>query len=265
MPIDTTYQDTIASADTIYGIANEMSVPIRQTDVEAVSIKKPIEKLFNPTPNVVDVANWQILILLISILLIGFVKAFSNNRFSQGLKAFFNYSVAQEITREEEVFFHRANIFFTFVHLLTLSLFVFQLGDFVYSGPFQANNFSFFLLLLTFFAGMYVVKYIFSRLLSFVFNDSSLASEYIFNVSLYNNLLGAILVPILCVIYFTLLSYQSVLMYIAIPLMVIVFLLRLFRLFKMGQIKGVSYFYIFVYICTLEILPLVVLFRIFIL
>jgi hypothetical protein len=265
VPIDTTYQDTIARLDTVYGISNELEIPIRHAEVKSVSAKKPLETLFDPKPLVVDVANWQIIILLGSVLLLAFVKAFSNNRFNQGVKALFNYTVAQEITREEKVFFHRSNVFFTIIHLLTLSLFVFQLKDLIYSSLIEVDKFSLFLLILTFFTGMYLVKYIFTRILFFVFNDVSTAPEYIFNVSLYNNLLGSFLIPVLCITYFTALPFQFVLLYLAIPLLLIIFVFRLFRLLKIGQIKGVSYFYIIVYICSLEILPLVVLFRIFIL
>ncbi len=264
MPIDSTYQDTISKVDTVFGITDEMSIPIRQAEVKTV-LAKPIEKLFDPEPIIINVANWQILVLLFSVLLFGFVKAFSNNRFNQGIKAVFNYTVSQEITREEKVFFHRSNIFFSILHLLVLSLFVFQLKDIIYSGLIDVNKISIYLLILMFFAGIYFVKYIFSRVLLFVFNDSSIAPEYIFNVSLYNNLLGAILIPVLSLAYFTSLPFQYILMYLAVPLMLIVFVLRLLRLLRIGQIKGVSYFYIFVYICSLEILPLVVLFRIFIL
>ena len=262
MPIDTLYQDTIVKADIVYGISNEISIPIRQTDVS--SIQEPIEKLFDPSPIIEEVANWQIFILVVAVLLMGFVRAFSNNRFNQGIKALFNYSVAQEITREEKVFFHRSNVLFTIVHLLTLSLFVFQLREAFRLENIDVNKFSFFLLILTFLGTMYFIKYIFSRILLFVFNDASIASEYIFNVSLYNNLLGSTLAPVLCITYFTSVSFQTVLLYLAIPLMLIIFIFRLFRMVNVGEIKGVSYLYIFVYICTLEILPLVVLFRIFI-
>ena len=153
MPIDTLYQDTIVKTDVVYGMSNEISVPIRQADT--TSIQEPIIKLFDPSPIIDEVANWQILILVVAVLLMGFVRAFSNSRFNQGIKALFNYSVAQEITREEKVFFHRSNILFTIIHLLTLSLFVFQLREAIRMENIDVNKFSFFLLILTFLGIMY--------------------------------------------------------------------------------------------------------------
>ena len=153
MTIDTLYQDTIVKTDVVYGMSNEISIPIRQAD--ATIIQEPIKKLFDPSPIIDEVANWQILILVGAILLMGFVRAFSNNRFNQGIKALSNYSVAQEITREEKVFFHRSNVLFTIIHLLTLSLFVFQLREAFRLENFDVNKFSFFLLILTFLGTMY--------------------------------------------------------------------------------------------------------------
>jgi hypothetical protein len=260
---DTTYQDSTLVIDTVFGLHNQLNLPIRHT--ESITIKEPIEKLFTPTNKVEEVASWQILILLLSIFFIGIVKAFSSSRFKLGLKALFNYIVAQEITREEKVLFHRSNLFFTAIHLITIALFVFEFRHHLNIGEQEVNSFSFFLGVLALISLMYAIKYISFRLISFTFDDSTLASEYIFNVSLYNGLQGAMLIPVLCITYFTALPFHFILFYIALPTLFLVFLFRLFRLLKIGQHKGVSYVYIFVYICSLEILPLVVLYRILIL
>ena len=262
VPIDITYQDATLEVDTFFGVNNKTDPPIRQ--VESITIKGTQEMLFAPDYKVVEIANWQILILLTSIFFIGLVKAFSSTRFNLGLKALLSYSVAQEITREEKVLFHRSNLFFTAIHLFTTALFIFQFRQHLNSGEEEVNSFSFFLLILAFISGMYAIKYFSFRLISFTFNDFSIAPEYIFNVSLYNGLQGTILIPILCISYFTDILLPFVLVYIAVPSLFFVFLLRLFRLFKIGSYKGVSYVYIFVYICSLEILPLVVLYRILI-
>jgi len=265
VPQDSSYNfsDTILN-DTVYGVSNEELIPIRKAKQQEV-IEIPIEKLFVPNVRPIEVESWQIVILLGSIVLFGFVKAFSNNRFKQGIKALFNYGVAQEITREEKVLFHRSNILFTVIHLVTTSLFIYQLNEVIGFQVFIPNKFGFFLIIFAFLMGTYLVKYLFSKLLLFIFNDRSIAPEYIFNVSLYNNLLAVFFIVILCIIYFSGLPFSLIISYIALPLILITFFLRIGRLFVIGKVKGILYFYIFVYLCTLEILPLVVLYRIFIL
>jgi len=268
LPNPGTYQLTdslepVKLKDTVYGIENEDLIPVRYTEVP---LKKDvlINKLYDPSPLKEGIENWQIVIVVIVALLLGMVKAFSHNRFRLGLKALLNYGVAQEIIREEQVFFHRSNVLLTLAHTLTLSLFVYQIKMMVLNGTTDSEGFSSFLIIVTGIVIVYSVKYVFARLLSFIFNDLAIVSEYIFNVSLYNNLLGVLLTPFLLVSYFTIFPFQTLLNYMVVPLVLLVFLFRLIRLFIIGRSRGVLYVYIFLYICTLEILPLVVLYRIFV-
>jgi len=264
VPIGETYRlDSITLVDTVYGIENESLIPIRHTEVLP---KKDIqsEELYDPSPLKTGTESWQVIILVIAVLLLGMVKAFSNNRYKLGLKALFKYGVAQEITREEQVFFHRSNVLLTFVHIFTLSLFLYQIKRMVLNESSVPEGLTSFFVILGGVMILYIMKYIFSKLLLFVFNETTSASEYVFNVSLYNNLMGVLLIPILCITYFTDFLFQPLLIYIVIPLVLSVFLLRLVRLFLIGRSRELLYVYIFLYICTLEILPLVVLYRIFI-
>ncbi|MBL4668727.1 MAG: DUF4271 domain-containing protein [Flavobacteriales bacterium] len=248
--------------DTIYGIENEALIPIRYTEI--IKEKKPIKKEFNPSPHFVGVEIWQFLVLLIAVLLVGVVKAFSNNRYRQGIKALFNYTVAQEIIREEKVFFHRSNLLLTIVYVLTTSLFLYQLKETLEDEILEIANVYLFLVVVGFVLIVCIIKYIFSKVLSFVFDDLAIASEYIFNVSIYNNIFGVLLIPVLCIAYFTAIPFEYIILYFALPIGIITFCLRLIRVFLIGKGREVLYVYIFLYICTLEILPLVVLYWIFI-
>lgn len=257
-------KDTL-SKDTVYGIANEKAIPHRKVEVKEVpATRTEIELLFDPTYKETNVQPWQTILLLFGLFVVGFAKAFSNNRFKQSLKALFNYSIAQEITREEKVFFHRANLLLTLNHLICVSLFIFYLNDIIHFSN-QTDALEIFMIIPLFIVGIYALKYIFSKILFFVFNDLYLSNEYIFNISLYNHFLGVFLIPILGLCYFSGLSTANILTYYALPIISISLIMRLVRLVIIGKSKGVSYFYIFLYICTLEILPLVALYRFFIL
>ena len=256
-------KDSAAVIDTFYGIKNEGAIPVRNAILHTVK-ETPIEKSFSPTLLPQYIANWQVIILIVAIIMLGIAKAFSSNRFKQSIRGLFKYGVALEITREEKVFFHRSNIFFTLIHLLSTSLLLYQIKELIQPPNIAFSDFIFYLLIIAVLMLIYIVKYLFAQILFYILNDQSIVSEYIFNVSLYNNLLGILFLPILCLTYFSDLEFSFILLYLLLPLTVITFGLRLIRLYFIGKSKGISYFYIFLYICTLEILPLVVLLRIFI-
>jgi uncharacterized protein DUF4271 len=247
-----------------YGIRNEVDIPTRGFQIKE-AIQETTEILFEPNYKVSHVSIWEIGILLFTVLLLGLAKAFSVNRFKQVVKSIFSYRISTEIVREEKVFYHRVNILLTIIHILISGLFIYQLGFLIKTTFQEAITFIFFLKIIGFLIALYVLKYSFARMLAIVFNEQTLASEYIFNISLYNNLQGVLFIPILLILYFTTFNFSSILMYIALPVLGLVLLLRFFRLLVIGNEKSISYFYIFLYICTLEILPLVVMFKIFIL
>lgn len=257
------FYDTIKQ-DTFFGIKNESKLPYRKETTTKSQPQSPQEILFNPTKNKVIIDGWQTLLLLTAFLLLGLTKAFANSRFKQSIRALINYGVALEINRDEKVFFHRGNILTTAIYLITSSLFLYHLKQVVNTTVLDQDNYLLYLLILGSILFIYSIKFLFSKVLFFVFNELSLSSEYIFNVSLYNNLLGIILIPVLSIIYFTSISFNTATVYLFIPIVAIVFLMRLLRLIVIGNSKGISYLYIFLYICTLEILPLVVMYRIFI-
>ena len=255
--------DTIA-LDTFYGIKNEGNLPFRKEIANSPKNKITEQVLFNPTKNKGFIDGWQTILLLMAFFLLSLTKAFANNRFKQSIRALINYGVAQEINREEKVFFHRGNILTTTIYLITSSLFIYHLKQVVDTTVLDEDNLLFYILIIVAIFFIYGIKFLFSKILFFVFNDSTLSSEYIFNVSLYNNLLGILLLPLLSIVYFTTISFNSAVLYLFVPSIAIVFLMRVLRLIVIGNSKGISFLYIFLYICTLEILPLVVMYRIFI-
>lgn len=261
--IDTSYTQ---KKDTIYGVNSEAFIPYRNVETyqrKTQHTENQEDILIAPTPHTRQVYFWQTALLLFALFLIAFVKAFSNNRFKQTAKALLNYSVSQEITREEKVFFHRSNLLLVANYVIIVSLFIYYLIE--QFRPSIVKSSGLFLLLILGVIALYCIKYLLSKVLFFIFNSASLSVEYIFNISLFNNLLGVILLPTMFFIYFSDLQDAVIIKYIAIPSIFISFIMRVVRLFVLGNNKGISYLYIFLYICTLEILPLVVLYRFFIL
>ena len=257
-------QDSLTQDTTIfYGIKNEGAIPIRHVELKTEKVV-PINKLFDPSPRHFEIDSWQTILLIVAIFLLGFVKAFSSGRFKQTLKAVINFGVAQEITREEKVFFHNVNILLTITHILAFSLLIYQVQELISYSQTASYSLVNYLIIIIFIITTYSIKYIFSFVLFYFFDATNIFSEYSFSISLYNNLLGVLLLPILCLAYYSYLDFNFILYYLALPVISLTFIFRIIRLYFLGITKGISFFYIFLYICALEILPLVVLFRIFI-
>ncbi|MBW6484009.1 MAG: DUF4271 domain-containing protein [Vicingaceae bacterium] len=239
-------------------------LPIREKPVTTNRTEEP-KTLFQPTTKPIGIENWQIIILFSCLFLIAFVKGVNQNRFKNMAKSIVSEQATFEIVRGEKIFFNQTNLLLNVVYLSTFSLFIFHflyLQQKIFLFPF---DFFYFLQIALFLTGVFIFQLIFNAILNFIFDTKEIQMEYIFNTSLFNNFLGVLMVPLLFLIYFTTLQNSVFFNKFILVVVFIVLLFRTIRYIKIGAKKNISNLHIFLYICTLEILPLIVIIKFFIL
>lgn len=94
------------------------------------------------------------------------------------------------------------------------------------------------------------------KLLGSIFMLQTFSKEYVYNMFLYNRNIGLFIFPLLAVTPFAPRMLTPFLLYGAVTIFCIAYLLRIFRIFQIINTQNVSIFYFILYLCTLEILPL---------
>jgi hypothetical protein len=110
-------------------------------------------------------------------------------------------------------------------------------------------------------SSMYIIKFFTNYILAFISSNNELAKEYLFNVFVFSQTIGVILFPLVVCLQFT--KYPSEwFLYPALIITAGFYALRMFRSFiiSVGE-QNVGILYIFLYLCALEILPLLVLIK----
>ena len=106
----------------------------------------------------------------------------------------------------------------------------------------------------------FLLKLILIKLLGFFFKVKDLAKLAIFFSLLFDKTLGFVLFPLVVVIYFFSVDISSTVLMISLGLFIILFMLKLFWLWKIGTNSfGLPQVYIFLYLCSIEIFPLLLL------
>jgi hypothetical protein len=105
------------------------------------------------------------------------------------------------------------------------------------------------------------VKFLANYVLAFISSNNDLGKEYLFNVFVYSQTIGIILFPFIVCLQFT--KYPTELfLYPALVICAGFYALRMFRGFIISVTEqNVGILYIFLYLCALEILPLLVLIK----
>ena len=192
------------------------------------------------------------ILVLLSFLLIALIKGMYWKHAKLFFMGVFAQRYANQYLREENAFTERVN-FLTFLLMainFTLIITKFQA---VIDLPTIVKVF--FLVVLFF-----LLKLILIKLLGFFFKVKDLAKLAIFFSLLFDKTLGFVLFPLVVVIYFFSADISSTVLMISLGLFIILFMLKLFWLWKIGTNSfGLSQVYIFLYLCSIEIFPLLLL------
>jgi hypothetical protein len=103
------------------------------------------------------------------------------------------------------------------------------------------------------------------RIAGLIFEKQQESFWHIFNIFLFNEVLGIFAFPIVVLIQYSSPGVGIFLSYLIIGLFGLSYLYKFARLlFSGGSKKGISQIHLFLYLCTLEILPLVVVIKLFV-
>lgn len=197
-------------------------------------------------------ANWLLIILILLFAAIAYTKSYHQKRFNMLWKGFFNWKVSQQIIRYEKVYFHPVNVILSSVFLVVTSLFFALAYKSLYIS--EVN-----LALLAFIIGLGVVfmalfKVLMYNYSSWLLDLSEPLQDYIFQSSLFNKLYGLLNFILIVLLIYSPLSDRLVIG-ISLFSLLIFMVMQLFRGVLIGVQNGLSVHLIILYLCTLEILP----------
>lgn len=208
--------------------------------------------------------DWVFPMLLLIVVAFAWLRTFYNKYFIQIVSAFFNNNLTNQIVRDESILVQRASILLNIVFYLVAALFLYFVSVHFNWVPLGIglglSRYIFFALVVS---AVYAMKFLILKICGYLFNQSKEMSAYIFNIFLVNNLLGILLIPIVALLAFSTSISMTLVIYISVGFIGIGFLYRIIRGFFIGITSPVfSLYYLFLYLCALEIAPLLVLIKI---
>ena len=192
------------------------------------------------------------ILLTISFLLIAILKAYYWKHTKLLLLGVFAQRYANQFLREENVFTQRVN-FITFL-LIIINFSAITLKFIPKASILEV------LVLIALVGIFFFIKIGLMLFLGNIFRMKDMARLGIFFSFLFDRGLGIFLSPFIVILYFFTFDITSTLLVVLTVMVVILLVLKLFWLWKIGTKSfGFSKVYIFLYLCTLEISPLLLL------
>ncbi len=194
-------------------------------------------------------------------ILLAWVQVFYPKRIQQIFRAPFSRRFINQLTRDGNLFQERIGVALGIIYILAYSLFLYELNEQILKLNFPGiSGISLYWLITLVNIGIITAKVIMVQFLGIVFKTKETTANYQLNILIFALLSGpAILISLVFIIYLK----SVILIYLCVVLFTLVFILRFIRGFFIGMaLTKFSYLFLFVYLCSLEILPLLVLIKI---
>lgn len=163
--------------------------------------------------------------------------------------------------REELVFSHRVSVLLFLNFTLVGGLIIFCATKFYGWEVGGFEGWQRYLLIVGIVAGAYLFKLLVGAFMRRIFNDPGLIKEYLFELFLVNKAIGVLFLPFAVAVCFINVGRLNLLFSVAGITFVLFVIFRLIQGLRMSLSYPVSRVYIILYLCTLEILPFLVVWK----
>ena len=225
------------------------------TVLKGVEVVYPGKKLLRNNP------DWLVGVLVLTFLLLATVRLVFNKYLRQLIQSTINYSTFSRLLRERYFNLFHASFRLDLIFSLIMALFSYQ-----FISAFKINlgikgSFNVYLACVGIVIGYFLAKKFIYYVIGILTESKHEVQEYLFSITVYNRVLGLFLVPVSATIAFIPLSQVEPLLYSGLGIVIIFYLMSLIRGGKIFLKKQFSISYLILYLCTLEFLPLVLIYN----
>lgn len=204
--------------------------------------------------------DWFVGIFILVFVLLATVRLFFNKYLEQLFHAIVNYSTSSRLFRERTVSLTHASFRLDVIFYFVFSIFVYQLFS-LFQISFGQASFVTYLIILGMVIGYFVLKRVAYFFTAIVSENVSETAEFFYNVNIHNRILGLFLIPVTLIIAFASLANPYLVAIAGLLICGVFYFLLLIRGAKILMAKQFSIFYLILYLCTLEILPLIFIYK----
>jgi hypothetical protein len=205
--------------------------------------------------------DWLLGIFLFLVVLFVWIRTFYSKFFSTLGNALLSYHLSLKLFEERNVLLQRVSIVLDFIYVIVFSVFLFEFVEYFGFLGTKMKGFNLFLLLLNIVMMYAILRTIVLRLTGSLFLARPLFSEYIHNTLVINKGLGIALFPVVVLAQYLPNNLIPVVLVLGFIVVAAAFILKSLRSYQIILRRDVLIFYLILYLCTLEILPLLLGFK----
>jgi hypothetical protein len=241
----------------------------RDTTILAVFKSSEIEHVSNVAAGGMEVIQkiqfqqpaWYFVYLFLLIGLFAWIRVNYGNILIQSVQASTNFQVAIRMFKDNSLLQNQLDIALYIYYFLTMAFLLYYIELRVDLSPYKLQGGLLYLFNFALLVGIFLSRVLLLNIAGIFFKRVKIIREYLYNIFIFNKLSGLVVLPLLFLLVYTTGFLQNLLFWGVVFILSCIVLMRLIRGIVFSYRKEVLIFYMFLYLCALELAPLVLLYR----
>ncbi|MBE9511039.1 MAG: DUF4271 domain-containing protein [Bacteroidetes bacterium] len=205
--------------------------------------------------------DWVLGIIIISFILLVWIKLLYNKVLSATVNSIFNYQISHNLFLDKSSFTQKAFLIMDFGFFLNAGLFIYLSAKHFNLTLIHPEGIIAFLLFTGFVFAIYLVRYIANKIVGYVSLTQKVFAEYLQNIFIHTRVTGLVLLPFIIAIPYADYRITPVAIFVGAGIIILAYIFRIIRGIKIFTLRKVSLLYLFLYLCVLEFIPILVFFK----
>ena len=236
-------------------------LPVQPEQVVLLTEEPPKPQVILPERRIErDTPDWEIAVFILALVLLGSIRLFFNKYLGQLLNSTVSYITASRMFRERSLGTVYASLRLDIMFNIIAGVFIFHALQVFGIQLYPVDIISYLVVL----AGVFVyfgIKKTIYYIQGHISRTLPETLEFIYNMNVYNRVTGLFLLPLSLIVAFTPLVEPRWVIFAGLAIAGFLYLLLIFRGITILIRKHFSIFYLILYLCTLEILPLLFIYK----
>lgn len=214
-----------------------------------------VEKLQTQPP------TWYFIYLILLIGLFAWIRLYYGNILVQTVQASANFQVANKMFNNNSLLNKQLDSVLYLFYFLSMAFLLYYMELRIGLFPYELQGTLLFLFNLALLLALFFGRLLLHSIAGVFFNRLRIVREYLYHMFIFNKLSGLVALPLMFLLVYTRGTLQEIIFWTSIFVLSVVLLMRMIRGLQFSYKKDVLIFYMFLYLCALEIIPLVLLYR----
>ena len=205
--------------------------------------------------------TWYFIYLFILLGIYAWINIYYGNVITQIFQSSTNFRAANRMFKNTGQLQNQLDLILYLYYFLSMGFLLYFLEQKVQIFPYDLRGGLLLLFNIAILAGIFFGRVVIHTVAGLLFRSKKIVREYLYNMFVFSKLMGLAVLPLTFLLVYTRGVLHQALFWISILLILGILILRLIRGLQFSYKKEVLIFYMFLYLCALEIAPLVLLYR----